>query len=815
MQQQGFGITKERFHLLDDTIYYIGGVWPEGYIPLVLLDEKEIEVSIWEYKRVPVVDSNKAVASRVGVVVKMELHLPKNWKEYRRLSVYALSAGHKINWYSVPVKKLADNNSGIQYFFDGITLDQEKGVCSARGWMVSTEDITVHVYDQNKRPLPFQIKHAYRDDVNKQFEELNQDMDAGFYMDIELKDAASVMVVFSTLHGQVTKVIPVSKVAKMQKKISGLGESIQSNLSSYGIGGLIHKVKAKVFMKNKNPYGYHEWMEVHKVSAKELKLQKKYEFAYRPLISIIIPLYNTPLNYLKDLIESLVNQSYGNIEICFADGSTDTKVQEFIWKNYKKDTRIRYQKLTENRGISENTNAALALATGDYIMLSDHDDVLERDAVFEIVKGINKNPQTVDVIYTDEDKVTMDGKRYFEPNMKPDFNLELLRNNNYICHIFVVRKEIMDQIGGFRSQFDGAQDYDLILRCCELAREIVHVPKVLYHWRSHPASTAENPESKLYAFEAGRNALQGHLDRMGIDGEASSTHILGRYRIRYTIKGNPKVSIIIPNKDHKEDLKKCLESIWKKTTYENYEILIVENNSVEPETFAYYQELQEKQDGLKIITWKDGFNYAAINNYAVKNCDGEYLLLLNNDTEVLTENWIEEMLGICQRPDVGAVGAKLYFPDNTVQHAGVVIGMGGIAGHIFSCMPKAEYGYQAKLISSQDYSAVTAACMMIKRAVFEQVEGFDERYRVAFNDIDLCMKIRHSGNRIIFTPHAELYHYESKSRGKEETREQLERFQGEVRLFEEKWPEILNEGDPFYSPNLSLKTGDCSLRWDE
>ena len=418
------------------------------------------------------------------------------------------------------------------------------------------------------------------------------------------------------------------------------------------------------------------------------------------------------------------------------------------------------------------------------------------------------------IVYTDEDKLSMDGEFYFEPHFKSDYNLFRLRDNNYICHIFAVKKALVDQVGGLRQEYDGSQDYDFILRCCEQAKQVIHIPRVLYHWRCHMNSVAANPESKTYAYEAGCRAIQEHYRRVGIEAEVEMTKHPGWYRSHVKIQGEPLVSILIPNKDHIDDLEKCLSSIYEKSTWKNYEILVVENNSEKPETFEYYKNLSWRYPKARVLTWKEGFNYAAINNFAAKDAKGSYLLFLNNDVEVITPGWIEEMLMICQQPDVAIVGAKLYYPDNLIQHAGVVLGMGGIAGHIMCQASCEDKGYFGRAVNVQEISAVTAACMLMKVEDFEAVGGFDEEFVVAFNDIDLCMKERAAGKKVVFTPYAELYHYESKSRGMEDTPEKQFRFEKETKHFEEKWGEQMSKGDPYYNPNLSLKEADCSLRED-
>ena len=460
-------------------------------------------------------------------------------------------------------------------------------------------------------------------------------------------------------------------------------------------------------------------------------------------------------------------------------------------------------------GIAGNTNAAIQMATGEYLALLDHDDLLEPDVLFETAKKIKE--KRADIIYTDEDKISADGKEYFQPHFKPEFNLDLLRSNNYICHFFVVRRAIAEKAGGFRQEFDGAQDYDFIFRCVENSKEIVRIPKILYHWRTHRQSTADNPASKLYAFEAGKRAIEAHLKRAGEAAEVFHTKDYGFYRVKYQVEGTPLVSIVIPNKDEISTLKKCLESVWEISTYKNIEILIVENNSEKQETFEYYKKIDGKRN-VRVLYWKEAFNYSKINNFGISHAKGEYIICLNNDMEVIAPDWIEELLGHCQRAEVGIAGARLYYPDNTIQHAGVVIGMGGVAGSMFVGMDRRRTGYLHKAGIQQDLSAVTAACMMVKKNVFQEVHGFEEKLAVAFNDVDFCLKVREKGYLVVYDPYAELYHYESKTRGAEDTKEKVKRFQGEIQYMKEKWMTLLKKGDPYYNPNLSLKKWDYSLR---
>ena len=557
------------------------------------------------------------------------------------------------------------------------------------------------------------------------------------------------------------------------------------------------------------PYGL--WYRAYIPTEETLETQRKQKFDYSPLISIAVPAYQTPVEFLRQMIESLIVQTYSNWELCIVNASPDNEEMQKVLAEYSAgDSRVRFCNLKENLGIAENTNRAFAMTKGEFVGLLDHDDLLAPNALYEIVKILQDHPQA-DALYTDEDKVTTELDEHFQPHLKPDFNLDLLRSNNYICHFFVVRKSIVEKAGGFRKEFDGAQDYDFIFRCTENAGEVLHVPEILYHWRTHKASTADNPASKMYAFEAGKRAIEAHLERTGTKGEVSHTQDLGFYRVKYPVQGKPLVSVIIPNKDEKETLQTCLEMLEKNTGYQNFEIIIVENNSTTDEIFRYYKELSGNRK-IHLLRWGKEFNYSAINNFAVAHAKGEYLLFLNNDVKSINSDWLEEMLGVCQRPEVGGVGAKLIYPDNTIQHAGCVIGMGGIAGHMFVDMPADRTGYLHKASLLQDMSAVTAACLLMKKEVFEQAGGFTEELAVAFNDVDLCLKVRKNGYLIVYDPYAKLYHMESKTRGAEDSKEKVRRFQTEIEYMRCHWIDILKNGDPCYNKNLSLTKWNYSLK---
>lgn len=556
---------------------------------------------------------------------------------------------------------------------------------------------------------------------------------------------------------------------------------------------------------------YDDWFRKGCPSEEERSAQRRKKWKNPSIFSIVVPAYHTDPVYLGEMIDSVLSQTYPHWELCLANASpSDEKMREVFDRYAGKEPRIKVRDLPENEGISENTNAAIEMAEGEWICFLDHDDLLACDALYEMAQAAAGNPDA-DMIYTDEDKVTSDLSEHFQPHFKPDFNLDLLRSNNYICHFLAVRRITADEAGYLSSDYDGAQDYDFIFRCAEKARQIVHIPKILYHWRTHPASTADNPASKAYAYEAGRRAIMAHLERYGTRGIVTQTKDHGFYRVRYPLCEKSLITIIIPNKDNVKLLAGCLEGLRLAGTYDHYEILIVENNSTEPETFAYYQTL-DADPKIRVITYPHPFNYSAINNFAVSHARGDYLLFLNNDVTAIDSGWLEEMLGVCQRPEVAAVGAKLLYPDNTIQHAGIVVGMGGVAGAMFVGMDGRYGGYLHKANLMQNMSAVTGACMMVEKKAFLEAGGFTEELAVAFNDVDLCLKISRKDKLIVYDPFAILHHAESKTRGAEDTPEKVRRFQSEIEYMRSHWTDILRKGDPFYNPNLSLKKWNYNLR---
>ena len=551
--------------------------------------------------------------------------------------------------------------------------------------------------------------------------------------------------------------------------------------------------------------------------AAQRKVEEETKFSRDIKISILVPLYNTPEKFLREMIESVQVQTYKNWELCLADGSDAEHafVGEICNAYREKDPRIVYKKLEKNEGISGNTNQCYQMATGDYIGLFDHDDLLHPSVLYEYMKVICE--QNADYIYCDE--ATFKGNsinHMITLHFKPDFAPDNLRANNYICHFSVFKKELLSGGELFRSQFDGSQDHDMILRLTQKAEKIVHVPKILYYWRSHKGSVASGIDAKTYAIDAAKGAIAEHLKGFGYKNfEIESTRAFATiFRIRYDVTARPKVSIVIANKDHVEDLSRCVESIINVSTYDNYEIVIVENNSETQEIHTYYEEISQ-HPLVRVVEYKGAFNYSKINNLGVEHTTGDYVLLLNNDTQVITPNWIEEMLMYALRDDVGVVGAKLYYEDRTIQHAGIVVGLGAhrTAGHTHYRIPEANVGYMGKLCYAQNVSAVTGACMMVKKSLYEELGGLDEEFAVALNDVDFCLKVREKGLLNIFTPFAELYHFESKSRGSDKNDSRAIRYQQESDRFKIKWEKVLAAGDPYYNPNFSLDHSDFTVNW--
>ena len=689
----------------------------------------------------------------------------------------------------------------MEYCFDSIFV--KNGKIFATGWAVSSvteNEIEITVTDEKKTPVDVIVTWAARPDVGLAKYGDPKAGHVGIFLEIPFHGQHLVTVYFKEKNAQGNVISEQS--LPLNPALIAARKFLKESKAQY-----VSTKKSLIWLKKKltgNEYAdYDTWLRIMRVSRQELFAQRKTKFSYARKFSVVAPLYHTPAKFLKDLVRSMMYQSYANWELCLVNASPEDVHLTSLLENWAmRDKRIRVIRLEKNLGIAQNTNAGIAASTGEFIAFLDHDDFLEPDALFCYADALNKD-KTIDVFYSDEDKTDEYAAHYFYPHFKSDFNIDLLHANNYMCHFLAVRKSLVDTVGGLNEKFDGAQDYDFVLRLTENTKKIYHCPRILYHWRCSNQSTAANQGNKMYAIHAGKAALNAHYKRIGWNARAQEGAVDGWYQTKFTLKEEPLVSILIPNKDHTDDLDVCLNSFFERADYQNYEFIIIENNSVLPETFAYYEKIEKEHDNVKVVYWEAGFNYSAINNFGFKFAKGDYIMLLNNDVELITPDIFQSMLGFCMRPEVGIVGAKLLYNDHTVQHAGVLVGAGGLADHVFKGIHEDDPGYMGRAISSQDVSAVTAACLLVKRSVYEEVGGLEDEFQVAFNDVDFCLKVRKAGYLIVYDADVKLFHYESKSRGMEDTTERFIRFGNEMMLLNSKWDILSTFVDPYYNPNLS------------
>lgn len=743
------------------------------------------------------------------------------------IEVYADDHGEREVIHELSEKEIlqACHEHSMIYKVEGFVRFEESNMGSVTGWAADLDQkpLTLKIKNPQGQFIDANFRWVIREDLVPYGIVTEENKFAGYMMSFPMDKDLNYTLVIS--NGSAETEVELSRyfVHPRQKGILGSLVNILRYINVENLNkfrkfvkryGLKKTIQHVFKYDGGHNLKYHQWFLGHRVSEEELAEQKETVFAYRPKISIIVPTYNTPRNYLIEMIDSVRNQSYGNWELCIADGSDDDHEARRIIREYaEKDERIKVTELDRNYGISGNTNKALELASGEYTGLFDHDDVLELDCLYEIVRALQDVRH--DIIYTDEDKLNAGKNMYENPNMKPDYSPDLFCSHNYITHFFVVKTDIIKGVGGFRSEFDGSQDYDLMFRCIEKSESIHHIARVLYHWRMHDGSTALDPESKMYCYIAGQKAIQEHYDRTGINArvEMMPAPYYGIYHTIYSVEKNPLVSVIIPNYEHSDILKTCIDSLFNINDYKNFEVIVVENNSRKQETFDYYERVQKEHDNVHVVKWEGKeFNFSAINNYGVKYAKGELLLLLNNDTEMIKSDALREMVGLCLRDDVGVVGAKLLYADNTVQHAGVVVGFSGYAGHVFTGMENNDEGFMMRNLINTNYSAVTGACLMTKKEIYDSVGGLDEAFKVAGNDVDYCLKVRETGKLVVFNAFSLWHHYESKSRGYEDSFEKMQRFEKEIALFQSKWKDILVNGDPYYNRNFRIEDGPFVLR---
>lgn len=714
-------------------------------------------------------------------------------------------------------KKSKFDQEEIKYFIDKIVKDEENQCASVQGWAFNTktkEPVELFILGQEVDGISF--KRDFRIDVNNKYV-LPDDAKVGFIIEFDSKTYGKKLRLSLRDDNNTTIVnINLKKNYDYLKKpnlfnamrVIQITNRTVRYLGRNGLKNTIRKIKFELKYKNQENYDF--WIDVHEDYDKKTILDEIDNFAFNPKISIIMPVYNVEEQWLRACIDSVINQYYTNWELCIADdNSTDAHIKPLLEFYKNQDPRIKVIYRCENGHISEASNSALTLATGEFAGLLDNDDTLADFALFEVVKLINEHPEA-DLIYSDEDKLSEDNIRS-QPFFKTDWAPDILLATNYVCHFGVYRKTLMDEIGGFRKGYEGAQDYDLVLRFTEKTNRIYHIQRVLYHWRMISNSTAVNPESKGYAFEAGLRSLEDALKRRGIKGTVTHGAFSGVYDIEYEIFNDGLVSVIIPTRDNPADLKACIDSIFEKTIYKKFEIIVADNGSEKEETFKLFEYYSKKyKNQFKVIRIDIPFNFSKLNNMAVKESKGEYLLFLNNDVTVITEGWMTRMVSFAQQEHIGAVGAKLYYPDNTIQHAGVLLGMGGVAGHGHLGYPRGDYGYFGKLVINNDYTSVTAACMMVKRTDFDLVNGFEEKLTIAFNDVDFCLKLYEKGKFNIWIHNVELYHFESKSRGAEDTYSKYKRFNSEIKYMKDHWLKYI-KNDPFYNKNLTRVDGNYAI----
>ncbi|HDU8542170.1 TPA: glycosyltransferase family 2 protein [Enterococcus faecalis] len=712
-------------------------------------------------------------------------------------------------------------NEDIKVIFDSIYRDKTTNNLTITGWALDTitkESPTFTINNENQVSA-YNIQRVLREDVN-QIYQTEPAIEAGFVVTLEgIKQKKVLPFHFQSSAHVVTVDFPLNKkypvIPGTEDKVTRLWIKAKKGFKYMAKNGISHTIQRAKIEKLRNQASYPNWLARNEVLDIEAMTQEIATFHYQPKISIAMPVYNVEEKWLRLCIDSILNQVYANWELCMADdASTDPNVKKILTEYQQLDERIRVVFREQNGHISEATNSALAIATGEFVALLDNDDELAINAFYEVVKVLNENPE-LDLIYSDEDKIDMDGNRS-DPAFKPDWSPDLLLGTNYISHLGVYRRSILEEIGGFRKGYEGSQDYDLVLRFTEKTTKerIKHIPKVLYYWRMLPTSTAVDQGSKGYAFEAGLRAVQDALVRREINGHATHGAANGLYDVYYDIESEKLVSIIIPTKNGYKDVQRCVSSIIEKTTYQNYEIIMADNGSTDPKMHELYAEFEKQLPGRFFVESIDiPFNFSTINNRAAKKAHGEYLLFLNNDTEVITENWLTLMVSFAQQERIGCVGAKLLYPNNTVQHAGVILGLGGVAGHGHYGYPHGDLGYFGRLAINVNYSAVTAACLLMKKADFDAVGGFEEAFTVAFNDVDLCLKVQALGRDNVWLHEAELYHFESQTRGYDDKGKKKKRFEQEKVMMEEKWGPLI-ENDPFYNPNLTRDIPNFSLRID-
>lgn len=735
-------------------------------------------------------------------------HIPLRYL-YEEMSPGCVSFASEEEQRQMTAQKNAQNNKGIEVFVD--TFEIAMTGIHVNGWAVSKADKQVSFALQDEQGTELetvQTEYLYRKDVADQFKLSGKRNKAGFHLECRLPLQAQKNKKFTLIArdgiSEVAFPIPVEKLRIKQSKIGkklmdlrGLKDTIDyiapHEMGLFGESS-VYRVENQRF---------DTWRMAHRLTENQKRLEKNQTFTISPMISILLPVSDGEEKKVKTTLDSIGQQTWDNLEVLVISRKSLKKQSE--------SEKIRWIPAEADVEKAQKYETGRKQAKGEWLLFMEPGDTLEASALYHMVKCLNDHPQA-EMIYSDSDQWDSKRDTYFEPQFKPDDSPFTLQAGNYIGRSIWFRRTLTEKIGGFRTGFGKQTLYDLILRCRECSDNVSHISDILYHQNAPMERDREQCRELCREWDDGKKVLQNYFRERNIPAKIEWANYPMRYRVKWTVQGNPKVSIIIPNQDHRADLEKCLSSIEKRTTYDHYEVLVVENNSKQNETFRYYEEMQQKYSKVKLLRWEREFNYSAINNAAAAQASGEYLIFLNNDTEILTPDWIEEMLSVCQQKDVGVTGARLYYPDGTIQHAGVILGLSNIAGHLFVKEPGEISGYMGKACTMQNLSAVTAACMMVSAEVFRKVGGFEEKLQVALNDVDFCMKVQTAGKMVVYQPEAELYHYESKSRGMEDTPEKKARYDSEVAFFRSRWKKVLEKGDPYYNKNLSRTTWNCTFR---
>lgn len=802
-----FVVREGHFHIADKDTYVLTGWFEEEAVSgtelfSVFLDRKKADIRVLSFSDDSVRQKYAKLDMKVITEYVILVKLPQDLSRYRRLFL-CLADGTRV--YERRVPQLRRMQGQLNY---RITSIQSTGAsCVVTGWAASAKPVKINVFDQAKEPVKCEVSHFPKQDVALEFREAKQLYDCGFSVTVPVNGRKKMALQITDGEHSVTREFRAVDRNRLLFYLKKANYFTKRN----GLKKACKRAVNELYELVGDTGNYMKWRRKNMPSQKELARQRQEQGTFCPLIYVVTP-YQDVHNFAA-AVASMKNQTYHNWKwalVC-TDAEKDKLLEQV--RGHIPEQKLCLIPAKGHTGsqqriargmqdvLPEQAKRPLDPRHAVWLTLLEPSDTLEPDAFYSCVRLMEQQPKT-DLCYTDEDQIAEDGKTYREPVFKSDFNIDLLRATNYLGHLVLVREDAARKAGPWNPAYQEDASYDYYLRACESAACIGHLQRVVYHMGKTGKQTHHN----------GAAALNEHYKRMGIPAIAQPSPTSGIYHTIYQWKETPLVSVNIPNKDHIDDLDTCVQSLLKKCTYPNYEIIIIENNSTQESTFAYYEKLQAQDLRVRVVNWKDTFNYSKITNFGVSASKGEYILLMNNDTEVIEPAFMEEMLGYCMREDVGICGARLFYFDDTIQHAGVIIGLGGICGEGFQGFPKENGGYLNRIFCPQDYSAVTAACLMTKKSVFEEVGGMDPQLQVAYNDIDYCLKVRKTGRLVVYNPFATLHHYEYKSRGTENTAEKLARYNREVDLFTTRWADLISAGDPYYNPNLTRRYQDFSLR---